>query len=706
MTQERIRVLLIEHESGKAASFDRAVANLTLPPIEMTHVESLAAGLDRLAASRFDVVMLSLDLPDGAGVANLHRLKAVAPHVPVILLMNRDDEEAAIASLADGAQDYLLKRDVTSELVHRVIRSAVWRQTAETSLRVREARYSLAVAGTRDGIWDWDLARNEIHLSARWFQLLHLQGSDMVATPDAWFALVHEDDRAGLKAALEAHLAGETPYLEHEFRMRSGDGETVWVLCRGMAVRDATGRATRVAGALTDISHRKRAEARLAHEALHDPLTGLPNRTLFLDRLGLALKQQRRDPRRNFGVLFLDLDRFKSVNDSHGHAVGDEVLVEFGRRLTMFLRPGDSIARLSGDEFAILLADITGGSEAARVAERIHDLLSLKFVVGDKEIYVSASIGIVISDLSYETPGELLRDADVAMYRSKNGRTGSYVLFHRFMHDLALRRLDLETDLRWAASRSELVNYYQPIVSLDGRQVIGVEALLRWFHPSRGLIGPDVFIPIAEKSALIGSLSWWAMQDACRQAREWQQSDAFANLAVSVNVSSCLFAEPDFAGRTAAVLEETGLRPELLHLDLTERALLQHESAAIRELTALRGIGVKIHLDDFGTGYSSLTHLSRFKYDTIKIDRSLVAALSGASGSRRIIDAMIGLADVLNVAVVAEGVETERQVQELRDVRCRGAQGFLFSRPLPAELFGPMLRREWGIGRGAAALSE
>jgi diguanylate cyclase (GGDEF)-like protein len=473
-----------------------------------------------------------------------------------------------------------------------------------------------------------------------------------------------------------------------------------------VAVRNAAGRATRIAGSLTDISDRKLTEAQLVHEVLHDTLTGLPNRTLFLDRLGLALKQQRRDIRRRFAVLFLDLDRFKTVNDSLGHAAGDELLIEFGKRLTMFLRPGDSIARLGGDEFAILLTDITGLADATRVAERIHELLSLKFLIGDKEIYTTASIGIALSEPTYERAGDLLRDADLAMYRTKSSRSGSYTVFHSGMYESALQRLELETDLRSALGRNELAAYYQPIVSLDRMQVIGFEALMRWFHPVRGVIGPDVFIPLAEKCGIIGPLSWWMMLEACRQAREWQQRHSgFANLSISVNVSSRLFAEPEFAARTAAILEKTGLSPASLHLEITENALLQHESTTIGELTALQSMGVKFHLDDFGTGYSSLSYLNRFNYDTIKIDRSFVAS-SDVTRSRRIVDALISLGGVLGMEVIAEGVETAEQAQKLRDLNCRVAQGFLFSKPLPSELAGALLVRENGIISGSVFVRE
>jgi diguanylate cyclase (GGDEF)-like protein/PAS domain S-box-containing protein len=695
--QESFSILLIEDDSLEAGLIRDEIASFPRTSAHVDHVQRLAAGIGRLGEVRYDVVLLDLNLPDGSGIESLHKVKGAAPNVPVVILTNMEDQEAAVAMVAEGAQDYVIKRHITSELLRRSIRYAVARQAAEASLRESEERYALAVAGARDGIWDWDLTRGEIHFSSRWFELLQLSGVDERSAPPMWFDRVHPEDQVGLDQALNAHLRGDTSYLEHEFRMRNGAGQTMWALCRAVAIRDDTGRATRIAGSLTDISDRKLAEARLVHEVLHDTLTGLPNRTLFLDRLDLTLRQQRRDPKRTFAVLFLDLDGFKTINDSLGHAAGDELLIEFGKRLSMFLRPGDSVARLGGDEFAILLTDISGINEATRVAERIHELLSLKFVIGDKDVYATASIGIAVSsEPRYEKPGDLLRDADMAMYRAKSSRTGSYSVFHSVMYESALQRLELETDLRSALSRNELVTYYQPIVSLDQLQVIGFEALLRWFHPVRGVIGPDVFIPLAEKCGLIGPLSWWVMRDACRQMRDWQSSDPrFAKLSISINISSRLFGEPEFAARTADILEKTGLRPESLHLEITENALLQHESTTVAELTALRELGVKFHLDDFGTGYASLSYLNRFSYDTIKIDRSFIAS-SDATRGRRIIDALISLSTVLGMDVIAEGVETEEQAQKLRDLNCHVAQGFLFSKPLPSDLARAYLVRADG----------
>ena len=682
MTQERLRVLLIEDDEVEAGLIRCHLAGSGGPLADIDHVQRLGVGLDRLRNGRYDVVLLDLQLPDGRGIENLRRVRAESTTAPVIILTNLEEQDIAVA---EGAQDYLIKRNTTSDMLRRAIRYAIARQESELSRIASEERYALAVAGARDGIWDWDLEREEVYYSPRCLAMLGLAGTDAPPRPSTWLSRVHDEDRTGLEHALAAHLSGVTAHVEHEFRISAGATQKIWMLCRGLAVRDASGRATRIAGSLSDISDRKVAEALLVHEALHDTLTGLPNRQLFLDRLDLALKQHRRDHTRRFALLFLDLDRFKTVNDTLGHAAGDELLVEFSRRLRSCLRPGDSIARLGGDEFAVLLTHVEGIREVTQVVERIHDWLSPVFLIAGTAVSVTASIGVAMSGPQYERSADLLRDADLAMYDIKGRRAGSYAFFDNPSHKARLRRLEIESDLCSALAHDEFVIYYQPIVSLKHMQILGFEALLRWFHPLRGLIGPDEFIPIAEKCGVIGPLSWWVMKQACRQVRIWQESDPrLAELSISVNVSSRLFAEPGFAMRTRAILEETQLKPQLLHLEITENALLQHESATIDELTALQGIGVKFHLDDFGTGYSSLSYLSMFRYDTIKIDRSFVSASGEGNRNRRIVDALISLGRGLDMDVIAEGVETQEQAQKLFELDCRVAQGYWFSKPLPS----------------------
>ena len=693
-------VLLIEDDRIEAELIEDALSRSATPPGECIHVQRLDAGLAHLAERAFDVVLLDLNLPDGSGVTNLLRVKAVRADAPVVIMTNVEDEQTALALVSEGAQDYLIKRHLSTDVLTRVLRYAIAREASEARLRESEHRFALAAAGARDGIWDWNIATGEVYYSPRWCELLGLDPAAVAPLPESWLGRVIGEDQTGLDKALHAHLDGQVPHFEFEFRMLHADSQPIWMLARGLAVRDADGNATRIAGSLSDITDRKMTEAMLVHEALHDALTGLPNRNLFLDRLDLALRQFRRDRERRFAVLFLDLDRFKSINDSLGHAAGDEMLVEIARRLGMFVRPGDTVARLGGDEFAILLTEMANLDEATRVAERVHDLLAQKFLVTDKEIYATASIGIALSDAKYERSGDLLRDADLAMYRTKRRRAGSSAVFDNLMHETALQRLELETDLRSAVARGELAVYYQPIVSLEHMRVMGFEALMRWFHPARGLFGPDDFIPLAEESGTIGALTAWIMREACRQTRVWQESDpALAELSISVNVSSRLFSEPDFAARTAAVLRDTGLAPSALHLEITENALLEHESETLRELSALQKLGVKLHLDDFGTGYSSLSYLNLFAYDTLKIDRSFVAASDNTPRDRRLVDALINLGRVLDMSVIAEGVETQEQAQKLRDLKCCMAQGFWFSKPLPSESAAALLLREKGIAR-------
>ena len=695
LLSKQLRILVFEDDEIEAALILDHLAASTYNDAQITRVDRVAAGLKKLAEEQWDIVLLDLNLPDGSGTENLYRLRTLNDKVPIVVLTNVEDDEVAMEMLREGAQDYLIKRFVNADNLSRAIRYALARHATEMSLRDSEKRYSLAVAGARDAIWDWDLDSDEIYFSPRWADILHLKPHQISKEPGLWFERVHEQDRAGVQSKLDAHLAGESEHFECEYRMLDADEHYLWILVRGVAVRDAEGRAIRVAGSLSDITDRKGTEQMLTHEAFHDPLTGLPNRNLFLDRLDLAIRQHRRDHDRKFAVVFLDMDRFKKINDTYGHNAGDQLLIGFSNRLSTFLRPGDSVARLGGDEFAILLMEISGLGEATRVAERIHEQISRKFEIDGKELYTSASIGIALSDTKYEHSSDLLRDADQAMYRSKREKRGPYTVFDTLMQETAMQRVQLETDLRTALTNDEMTVYYQPIVSLEQMRITGFEALMRWFHPVRGLIGPEEFIDVAEDSGSIAGLTWWIMEEACSQTFAWQRTnDTLADLSISVNVSSRMFSEPNFAERTTEILDRTQLSPHCLHLEITENALLQHEANTINELTTLQELGVKLHLDDFGTGYSSLSYLNLFSYDTIKIDRSFVNTGNEGPSDRRIIDALVGLAQVLKIGVIAEGVETQEQAQTLRDLECNMAQGYWFSKPLPSHSAEALLDKE------------
>ncbi len=677
------RVLLVEDSVAEADLVRDMLGRGTPGAFAVTHVQRLAHALPQLRGGGVDVVLLDLNLPDSVGLAGFEELHGVAPAAPVIILTNVQNESIAARAVRLGAQDYLIKREVNERTLARAIRYAVERQRAEEALRASEERYALAVNGANDGLWDWDLGRDAVYYSPRWKAILGYREGEVGEKPGEWLDRVHPDDLERLRGALSEHLEGRTPHFECEHRVLTRSGEVLWVLTRGLAVRDPAGVASRLAGSLTDITARKLAEEQLLHDAFHDALTGLANRALCLDRLEHTLRQYRRDPEKVFGVLFFDLDRFKTINDSLGHSVGDHLLVEVARRLQRFLRPGDTVARLGGDEFAVILTDIDGVADATHVAERIHELLGQVFTIGEHEVYTSASIGIAMVSEKYERPEELLRDADLAMYRAKQGGAGCCEVFDSNMYESAVALLKLETDLRRAVEREEFMVHYQPIVAVDDGRILGFEALVRWRHPERGLVLPDQFIPAAEETGLVVPIGWWVLRTACRQTREWQQMfPVDPPLSISVNISGKLFLTPNMSGRLLEILEESRLPPESLRLEITESAIMDHRDAAVAELTRLRAAGVKLHIDDFGTGYSSLTYLQRFSYDSLKIDRSFVSGMRQEEEGTELVRAIVALGKMLNMNVIAEGVETPEQYRWLQAMECPEAQGFWFSKPL------------------------
>jgi diguanylate cyclase (GGDEF)-like protein len=434
------------------------------------------------------------------------------------------------------------------------------------------------------------------------------------------------------------------------------------------------------------LSDREVREQRLRHESVHDPLTGLPNRTLFMRRLADATHRARRGHDGLFAVLFLDVDGFKLVNDSMGHHVGDEMLVSIARRLEGCVRGGDIVARLGGDEFAILLERIVDVRDAAMVAERVQEALQQPLSIGGYEHATSASIGVALSTGASEQPEYVLRSADIAMYRAKNSGRGRYEMFDRAMHAEALTRLQIETDLRHAFERNEFFLHYQPIVSLRDGTIIGAEALVRWRHFERGIVSPATFVPVAEDTGLVVPLGRWVLLEACRQATAWQSHAANGQpFAISVNLSVREFGQPDLVKAVASILEETGLPPKALRIEITESAIIGQKHPAIETVEQLRALGVAIHLDDFGTGYSALSYLHRLPLDAVKVDRAFTSSIDQEERPLHVVKAIISLAHAIGLEVVAEGVTNLRQLELLRDMGCDLAQGFIFSRPCNIE---------------------
>ncbi|SMH60563.1 sensor domain-containing protein [Azospirillum agricola] len=559
------------------------------------------------------------------------------------------------------------------------------RKTAEQRLRQSEERYALAAAGAADGLWDWQVDSGEIYYSPRWKAMLGYGEAEISGTIAEWFDRVTPSDLDGLRSAINLHLTGERNHLQHEFRIRRADGDEAWMLVRGLAVRNEQGSAVRIAGSMTDITARKKAEQQLLFDAFHDPMTGLPNRTLMLDRIGQALDRNKRTGARQFATILIDLDRFKSINDALGTATGDRLLRIIAKRLDNSRRIGDTLARLSADEFAILLDDIDDAGDALGAAERMAQAISRPVNLDGHDIVLTASIGIALSATGYEKPEDMLRDASLAMYRAKSGGRARIDVFDGNLRRQAMAVMRTEADLRTALEQDQLCLHYQPIVSLKTGAIAGFEALMRWNHPDRGLVPPMEFIPLAEESGLILPMGRWALEEATRQLVAWQrQFPRPTPLFMSVNVSPRQFRDDDLAGVVEDLLERTAIPPSSLKLELTESLLMQDPDKCREVMRRIRAMDVRLSIDDFGTGYSSLAYLHSFPVDTLKIDRTFVKALSSGEGNAAIVQVIATLATILNMDVVAEGVESESEAEYLRDIMCQYAQGYHFARPTPA----------------------
>jgi diguanylate cyclase (GGDEF)-like protein/PAS domain S-box-containing protein len=472
-------------------------------------------------------------------------------------------------------------------------------------------------------------------------------------------------------------------------------GGSMILLCNVSALVNEQGQATDAVLSFSDISDRKMLEERLTYQASHDPLTQLPNRALFLDRLERALAGASR--RGNaVAVLFIDLDNFKFINDSLGHAVGDQLIVATSRRLERCLRAADTVGRFGGDEFTLLIELSGDVSSATILAERVREELLHPFTLGTREVVVSASIGIAVSGLHSQTADELLRNADAAMYAAKNRGKGRFAIFNSSMNGHALRRLEMESDLRAALDRGELVVQYQPSICLTSGRPVGVEALVRWRHPERGLISPIDFVPLAEETSLIVPIGTWVLRRACEQAVAWNSTcQAGAQYTMSVNLSAKQFQHPNLVQEVEQTLRETGLEPHRLILEITESVVMDEGERTISILRDLKSLGVKLAIDDFGTGYSSLSYLKRFPLDAVKVDRSFVDGLDHDAEDSVIVSATISLAHALGLVVIAEGAETIEQVEHLRRMGCDFAQGFYFAKPMDCQDAGEFLSRAW-----------
>jgi diguanylate cyclase (GGDEF)-like protein/PAS domain S-box-containing protein len=678
-----VKVLLVDDDEDEFVVTRDLLSDINRKVWTLDWVSRYDEALARVLSGGYDVCLIDYWLGAHTGLDLMREALSQGCQSPLILLTGQGNREIDIAAMEAGAADYLVKGQFSASELERSIRYAISAAKTMERLRISEERYALAARAANDGLWDWNLLTGEVYFAPRWKDMLGYQEHEISNHVDEWMARVHPEDVGHLKAEINAHLEGETPQFQSEYRMAHRAGGWVWMLCRGLAVRDAEGRACRMAGSQTDITARKRAEEKLRHDAHHDSLTGLPNRTVFLDRLARSVSRARRRDDYLFAVLFLDLDRFKLINDSSGHRTGDQLLIAVARRLESVLRPGDMVARHGGDEFTILLDHLKDQTDVETIVRRLEKHLSSPFDIFGQETVVNASIGITLSSVACQDPEQMLRDADIAMYRAKARGRGRYEFFSSGMHQDLVSTMQLESDLRSAIRNGEFLAHYQPIISFEEGRISGFEALIRWQHPQRGLIPPGQFIPVAEESGLINPVGRWILREAARQMTEWQRCfPADPPLIVSVNLSTRQFSQPDLIERISEVLAETGLSPQSLKIEITESAVMENAEAAVEMLNQLKAFGMQLSIDDFGTGYSSFNYLHRFPIDTLKIDRSFVSRMDIQAENVEIVRTIISLAHNLGMKVVAEGIETRAQMQQLRELGCEYGQGYYLARPM------------------------
>lgn len=563
-----------------------------------------------------------------------------------------------------------------------------------------EKRFSLAFREANDGVWDWNISTNRVFFSPRWKMILGFSENEIGDSPDEWFSRVHLEDRYQLEVDITPQINGLLSDFESEHRILHKDGTYHWVQVQGLSVWDKEQNTQRIFGTMTDISERKNMEERLKHDAMHDQLTGLPNRSYFIDQMIRAIDRTKRQSKSLSAVLIIDIDRFNIINDSLGHAFGDLMLVEISKRIKSCLRAsdissrfGEIVSRFGGDEFGILVDGINDVSDTTRISTRIQSELAEPITLHGHELFISVSIGIAIITKQYECAQELLRDAETALYRAKAGGRARYQIFDVDMHAQSLALLQMESDLRRAIDHTDFYLVYQPIISLANRDIIKTEALLRWQKPGNIVTPPSDFIPLAEETGLIVPLGEWVLRTACKQARDW--SDHGINLQMAVNISARQLQEQNLPAMIEQILSETCLAPQVLQLEITESAAMQDFNLTIKTLNDLQRLGVTIAIDDFGTSYSSLSYLKDFPINSLKIDKTFIDNIYQNPNDAALTTAIIALGHYLNLYVTAEGVETKYQLQFLSSQYCDEIQGYYISHPLKSDIITERLYKKY-----------
>jgi diguanylate cyclase (GGDEF)-like protein/PAS domain S-box-containing protein len=708
MTQ---RILLIQDDPSDAKAVQEALTNSNDGPFRVDWMRSCSEGLERLARKSTDekqslepiaAVLVDLFLPDSRGIETFDRLFSAAPQIPILVLSATEDEEIAKVAVQHGAQDYLLKARFDSYLLPKALGSMIERAANAEALFEEKERAQVTLDSIGDAVISIDVRGNVTYLNVVAESMTGWSREEATGRPlEEVFRIIDGNTReVATNPMALAIRENKTVGLTLNCLLVRRDGVESAIEDSAAPIHDRRGGVTGAVMVFHDVSTARALSVRMAYLAQHDSLTDLPNRVLLNDRLAQAMAVARRH-RHKLALLFLDVDRFKHINDSLGHAIGDRLLQSVAKRLLACVRSSDTVSRQGGDEFVILLSEMTHAQDAAVGAAKILEALRAPHIIDQHKLHVTGSVGIVIFPDDGAEVETLLKNADFAMYHAKDSGRDNYQYFKLDMNVRAVERQSLESGLRHAVERQELVLYYQPRVNLESGAIIGVEALVRWRHPQRGLVQPAQFIPIAEECGLIVSIGRWVMREACRQARAWQEA-GLPPTRIAVNISAVELRANDFVSSLRAILKETGLESRYLELELTETFLMQNSKSTVAVLEALKDMGVQLALDDFGTGYSSLSYLRRFPIDTLKIDRSFVGDLSTDADDAGIVRAMISMGASLQMGVVAEGVETPQQLAFLQKHGCSEGQGFYFSQPVAAEDFAKMLRSSAAeIAKGA-----
>jgi diguanylate cyclase (GGDEF)-like protein/PAS domain S-box-containing protein len=680
---EKSSILIVEDELIVALDLQKRLigAGYTVAG----HAASGEQAINLAQKARPDLILMDIKIKGPIdGIETAERIRPLLD-VAIIFLTAFVDEVTLERAKITSPSGYILKPFQERELFI-AIEMALYKHNMEKALRVSEERYTLAIQGANDGIWDWDLKKNHMYFSNRWKEMLGYSNGEIGSNIREWIKIIHPDDRNRFQTAITHHIEGLTNYFECEHRMVLKDGSQRWFRTRGQAVSYENKRAHRLAGSCSDITALKKAQEQLIFDAYHDGLTRLANRSLFLNRLEHSMQRRRRSGEEAISVLFLDLDNFKLVNDSLGHQAGDKLLVAVADRLRDFVRTSDTVARLGGDEFVILLEAADSPTYACSVAERILEILQTPFKIDNKDFTLSASIGIVMVTAEHTCSADVLRDADIAMYRAKSLGKGRYEVFDLNLRHQTTERMDIIDRLTAAVEADDFDLHYQPIYSLDNLNIVGLEVLARLNDSSGSPISPTVFIPLAEEIGLIHRIGDWILLKSCHKMSDWHRS--YPNekpLALHVNISVSQLEAARFVERLKEILLLTGLDPVYLTLEITESIFAKNVDQIAITLEEIRELGVSLALDDFGTGYSSLGYIRRFPIDIVKLDRSFIMPMIKNDRNYKIIEAILIMANKFDLKVVAEGIETPDQAECLTKMNCHFGQGFLFSRPVDQE---------------------